>query len=72
MKNIFSLSFDKIGKDALEKQHDNLLKYKDEVPITMLSMVDDVLNIAVCGILHICGTDVRVQFCFDGGGLQVL
>ena len=45
-----SVQIDKIGKTALETQEHNLLKYKNKIPIPMLSMVEHVLNVAVCGI----------------------
>ena len=65
-----SVQIDKIGKKALETQNENLLKYKNEIPIPMLSMVDDVLNIAVCGIKSV-ETNAFVNAHFEMKNLEL-
>ena len=50
---ICGVSVDRLGKEANERKSENLPKYKGSVPITMLSMIDDLLSISECGIKSI-------------------
>ena len=45
-----SVSIDKVGKEALENMHSDLLKYRNCVTIPPLSMIDDILAVTRCSI----------------------
>ena len=51
-----AISIDKIGKEALENEHDILYDYKKCVKVPPLSFVDDILTVSKCG-----GESVKVN-----------
>ena len=56
-----SLSIDKLGRECI-KRREHLYKYKDNVDVVTLAMVDDLLGIAPCGLESIAlNTFINVQ-----------
>ena len=53
-----SVSIDTIGKEALQKEHNILYKYRNCTSIPPLSLIDDIIGIAKCSpsSVELCGT----------------
>ena len=49
---IASNQVDTIGKNLLKENPDFLFKYKDEVPIGVMAMVDDTVTVTEAGQKH--------------------